>query len=112
MQIQTGLTGLNRIPEKEKGSRENRANPVQPSSVPSLRLLRVLCVSQCLLLVSLAISLCLCIAEADRASTYSQQSYKNGLRDGESYTRAQLLRAKLEAQIIQDQQTQSAKNKL
>jgi|GEM_PF-5712013 len=65
-------------------------------------LLLVMFALQSVLLVALAVSLCLAIAEAERASARGQQLYKIGLHDGELFTRGQILRAQLEREIIEE----------
>lgn len=74
--------------------------------------LRLLVISYLAVLIMLGVSLSWNIQQAIDSGAYSQQSYKNGLRDGETFTRVQILRAELEAEIIADQRAELAKEKL
>lgn len=52
------------------------------------------------------------INEATRSSEYSRQSYKTGLKDGESYTRGQIVKAQIEQEILQESEAHIAEEKL
>jgi hypothetical protein len=52
------------------------------------------------------------VNEAARSSAYAQQSYKNGLRDGEIYVRGEMVRAQIEREIIEEQKERMATKKL
>lgn len=41
--------------------------------------------------------------EAARSSAYSQQGYKNGLRDGEAFARDRIVKAQAEAELLKEQ---------
>jgi hypothetical protein len=99
---------------EDRGLRIAKRN--RPSSIldspSSPRSLRLIAWTYAIVVILLGISLYLNVKQAIDSSSYSQQSYKNGLRDGETFARNQILRADLEAQIIQDQRTAAAKEKL
>lgn len=52
------------------------------------------------------------INEAVRSSEYSRQSCKIGLKDGEIYTRGQIVKAQIEQEIIQEAEAHIAEEKL
>lgn len=54
------------------------------------------------LILALGVSMYWNLEQAKESSAYSQQSYKNGLRDGEIFTRNQLTRAGIEQELIDD----------
>ena len=60
----------------------------------------------------LGVSLYWNVRQAEEASGRGQELYKIGLRDGEIFTRNQILRADLEREIIADQQAELSREKL
>jgi hypothetical protein len=79
---------------------------------PSLRVLRVLCVSYAFVVILLGFSLYWNIRQAADSSAHGQEMYVIGYRDGGVYVIRQLERARLERELIEDQLAAAGKEKL
>lgn len=79
-----------------------------------MKLLRLMWIAHGVVVVALGISFYWNIRQAEDAKVRGQELYVIGLRDGEMFARAQILRAMIEREIIEEQEAAAAaeRNKL
>ncbi|MEY2500559.1 MAG: hypothetical protein QOI07_893 [Verrucomicrobiota bacterium] len=59
-----------------------------------------------------AAMVCAVLDEANRSSIYSQQSYRNGLKDGESFIRGQMVKDQAESELLKESREHITEEKL